>query len=181
MRTFYGIYCISSLDAGLRGKTANVVYNDHLQYNNWVSHYSDIIVGTKRLKSPASWLFTEPFIETQIKEKNQSYASLAFVRGMDRWPASSPHKWPVTQKMFPFDDVIKNSDVSMVIRRLYCYHIKLHWDYKAWKMKNGRHSVLHDGTKNKTTYGLANSDHLVERKRYVERWRKSTVKWLDNL
>ena len=69
MRTFYGIYCISNLDAGLRGKTANVVYNDHLQYNNWVSHYSDIIVGTKRLKSPASWLFTEPFIETQIKEK----------------------------------------------------------------------------------------------------------------
>ena len=22
------------------------------------------------------------------------------------WPVNSPHKWPVTQKMFPFDDVI---------------------------------------------------------------------------
>ena len=33
-------------------------------------------------------------------------ASLAFVRGIHRSPANSPHKWPVTRKMFPFDDVI---------------------------------------------------------------------------
>ena len=33
-------------------------------------------------------------------------ASLAFVRGIHRRPVNSPHKWPVTQKMFPFDDVI---------------------------------------------------------------------------
>ena len=38
--------------------------------------------------------------------KYQSSASLAFVRGIHRWPVNSPHKWPVTRKMFPFDDVI---------------------------------------------------------------------------
>ena len=38
--------------------------------------------------------------------KNQSSASLAFVRGNHRWPLNSPHKGPVTRKMFPFDDVI---------------------------------------------------------------------------
>ena len=32
--------------------------------------------------------------------------SLAFVRGIKRWPVNSQHKGPVTQKMFPFDDVI---------------------------------------------------------------------------
>ena len=32
--------------------------------------------------------------------------SLAFVREIPRWPVNSPHKWPVTWKMFPFDDVI---------------------------------------------------------------------------
>ena len=32
--------------------------------------------------------------------------SLAFVWGIHRWPANSPHKGPVTRKMFPFDDVI---------------------------------------------------------------------------
>ena len=58
-----------------------------------------------RLKSPASRLFTEAFIQAQIK-KHQSSASLAFVRGIHRGPVNSPHKWPVTGKMFPFDDVI---------------------------------------------------------------------------
>ena len=33
-------------------------------------------------------------------------ASLAFVRGIHRWPVNSPHKGPVTRKMFPFNDVI---------------------------------------------------------------------------
>ena len=37
---------------------------------------------------------------------HQSSASLAFVRGIHRRPVNSPHKCPVTQKMFPFDDVI---------------------------------------------------------------------------
>ena len=36
------------------------------------------------------------------QRKHQSSASLAFVRGT----VNSPHKWPVTRKMFPFDDVI---------------------------------------------------------------------------
>ena len=45
-----------------------------------------------------------PFIQAQIKE-NISAASLAFVRGIQGWPVNSPHKWPVTRKMFPFDDV----------------------------------------------------------------------------
>ena len=37
---------------------------------------------------------------------HQSSASLAFVRGIHRRPVNSPHKWPVTRKMLPFDDVI---------------------------------------------------------------------------
>ena len=40
------------------------------------------------------------------QRKYQSSASLAFVRGIHRGPVNSPHKWPVTLKMFPFDDVI---------------------------------------------------------------------------
>ena len=38
--------------------------------------------------------------------KHHSSASLAFVRGIHRRPVNSPHKWPVTRKMFSFDDVI---------------------------------------------------------------------------
>ena len=36
----------------------------------------------------------------------QSSASLTYVWEIHQWPVNSPHKWPVTQKMFPFDDVI---------------------------------------------------------------------------
>ena len=40
------------------------------------------------------------------QRKHQSSASLAFVRGILRWPVNSPHKGPVTRNMFPVDDVI---------------------------------------------------------------------------
>ena len=40
------------------------------------------------------------------QRKHQSPASLAFVRGIHRGLVNSPHKWLVTRKMFPFDDVI---------------------------------------------------------------------------
>ena len=40
------------------------------------------------------------------QRKHQSSVSLAFVRGIHRGPVNSPHKWPVTRKMFPFDEVI---------------------------------------------------------------------------
>ena len=46
------------------------------------------------------------------QRKHQSYASLAFVRGIHRWPVNSPHKRPVTGKIFLFDDVIMSISIS---------------------------------------------------------------------
>ena len=40
------------------------------------------------------------------QRKHQSSASLAFMWGIHLGPLNSPHKWPVTRKMFPFEDVI---------------------------------------------------------------------------
>ena len=40
------------------------------------------------------------------QSNHQSSTSLAFVWGIHRGPVNSPHKWPVTRKMFSFDDVI---------------------------------------------------------------------------
>ena len=40
------------------------------------------------------------------QRKHQSFASLAFVWRIHRWLVNSLNKWPVMQKMFPFDDVI---------------------------------------------------------------------------
>ena len=38
--------------------------------------------------------------------KHESSASLTFVKGIHRWLVNYPHKEPVTQKMFLFDDAI---------------------------------------------------------------------------
>ena len=66
-------------------------------------HYNDVIMGAipSQITSP-----TIVYSTVADQRKHQSSASLAFVRGIHRWPVNSPHKWPVTRKMFPFDDVI---------------------------------------------------------------------------
>ena len=54
------------------------------------------------------------------QRKHQSSTSLAFVRGIHRWPMNSPHKGPVTRKMFPFDDVVMSiGNPTVEIRRSY--------------------------------------------------------------
>ena len=49
------------------------------------------------------------------QRKHQSSASLAFVRRIHRGPVNSQHKWPVTRKMFPFDDVIMDIMKAMEV------------------------------------------------------------------
>ena len=51
-------------------------------------------------------LFFQPFIQRQVKENIKAPRNMAFVRGLPRGPVNSPHIWPVTRKMFLFDDVI---------------------------------------------------------------------------
>ena len=52
------------------------------------------------------------------QRKHQSSASLAFVRGSHRGPVNSPHKWPLTRKMFPFDNVIMTEPFMAIIQCL---------------------------------------------------------------
>ena len=56
------------------------------------------------------------------QRKHQSSASLAFVRGIHRWPMNSPQKGPVTWKMFPFDNVIMNQHIM---------NIKISWTHAS--------------------------------------------------
>ena len=46
------------------------------------------------------------------QRKHQSSASLAFVRGIHRWPVNSPHKGSVTRKLVLFDNVMMNKFVT---------------------------------------------------------------------
>ena len=69
-------------------------------------HYDDVIMDWI-----ASQITSLPFVCSIVysgvnQRKHQSSASLAFVREIHRGPMNFPHKWLVTRKMFPFDDVI---------------------------------------------------------------------------
>ena len=71
----------------------------------------------------ASWITSFTIVYSTVysgayQGKHQSSASLAFVRRIHQWPANSPHKWPVTRKMFPFDDVIRV--VSIMLDSVVC-------------------------------------------------------------
>ena len=81
----------------------------HLQYIlfslQWhYNGYDDIVSQSTSLTIVYSIVYSDA-----DQRKHQSSASLAFVRGIHQGPVNSPHKWPVTQKMFPFDDVIMTS------------------------------------------------------------------------
>ena len=84
--------------------------------------------------------------------KHQSSASLAFVRGIHRWPVNSSHKGPVTRKMFPFDDVIMDTyidtcllfgnkrlldPVVRTVRRRNCAHGWCHIAVRLMTTSNG--------------------------------------------
>ena len=69
-------------------------------------HYNDVIMGAIVSQITSLTIIYSIVYSDADQRKHQSFASLAFVRGIHRGPVNSPHKWPVTRKMFPFDDVI---------------------------------------------------------------------------
>ena len=80
----------------------------HNHAQNIPEHYNDVIMGAMTSQITSLTIVYSTVNSGADQRKNQSYASLAFVQGIHRWPVNSPHKGPVTRKMFPFDDVIRN-------------------------------------------------------------------------
>ena len=70
------------------------------------SHYIDVIMTTMASQITSLTIVYSTVHSCADQRKHQSSASLAFVRGIHRWTVNSPHKGPVTRKMFPLDDVI---------------------------------------------------------------------------
>ena len=69
-------------------------------------HYDDVIMSTIVSQITSLRIVYSTIYSGADQSKQQSSASLAFVWGIHRGPGNSPHKLPVTRKMFPFDDVI---------------------------------------------------------------------------
>ena len=113
-------YCpMDSFDAELSAKKWYAYSNTQScwsmhQPEDLTLHYDDVIMTML-----ASQITSLPVVCSIVysdvnQRKHQSSASLAFVREIHRGPVNFPHKWPVTRKMFPFDDVI------MIYLRINC-------------------------------------------------------------
>ena len=81
-------------------------------------HYNDFIMSMIASQVISLTIVYSIVYSDADQRKHQSSTSLAFVQGIHLGPVNSPHKWPVTRKMFPFDDVI-------MIAQIICTHIKL--------------------------------------------------------
>ena len=71
-----------------------------------IMHYKHVIMSAMASQITSPMIVYSTVYSGTDERKHQSSASLAFVRGIHRWPVNSPHKGPVTRKKFPFDDVI---------------------------------------------------------------------------
>ena len=83
-------------------------------YRTCVWHYGEVILSAMASQITSLTIVYSTIYSGADLRKHQSSASLAFVRGIHRWPVNSPPKGPVTRKMFPFDDVI------MSCKYIYC-------------------------------------------------------------
>ena len=68
-------------------------------------HHNDVIMNAMASQITSLRIIYSTVCSGADQRKHQNSASLAFVRGIYRCPVNSPHKWPVTLKIFPFDDV----------------------------------------------------------------------------
>ena len=87
---------------------ASMFLNSIAWFRKDVFHYNDVIMGVAATQITSLSIAFSTVHSGADQRKHQSSASLAFVRG----PVNSPHRWPVTRKMFPFDDVIMLVEVS---------------------------------------------------------------------
>ena len=72
----------------------------------FTDHYDDVIMSAMASQINSLMIVYSSCYSGGDRRMHQSSASLAFVRGIRRWPGNSSHKGSVTRKIFPFDDVI---------------------------------------------------------------------------
>ena len=90
-------------------------YNFHVKKLNWKclmqNNNCDVIIGVVASQITSLTIVYSTVYSNADQRKHQSSASLAFVRRIHLGLVNSLHKWPVTRKMFPFDDVIMMSAI----------------------------------------------------------------------
>ena len=80
-----------------------------------ILHYNDVIMSAMAHQMSSLTIVYSTVYSGADQRKHQSSGSLAFVKEIQRWPVNSPHKGPVTWKLFSIDDVIMVYQVMVAI------------------------------------------------------------------
>ena len=72
-------------------------------------HYNNVIMGAIASQITRLTIVYSAVYSVADQRKHHSSASLAFELGIHQGSVNSLHKWPVSRKMFPSDDVIMRS------------------------------------------------------------------------
>ena len=81
-----------------------------------IAHYSDVITSAMASQITSLAIVYSTVYSGTDQRKHQSSALLARCEGNS--PVNSPHKGPVTRKMFPFDEVIINCKFEAFVLQL---------------------------------------------------------------
>ena len=92
----------------------------------WCHHYYDVIMDAIASQITSLTIVYSTVYSDADQSKHQSSASLAFVREIHRGPVNFPHKWPVTRKMFPFDDVIMQCPYAFPVCSQFAQYERVH-------------------------------------------------------
>ena len=82
------------------------------------------------LRSRRPFYFDYKWLNSSLPEKNARH----FADDIHRWPVNTPHKGPVTRKMFPFEDVIMSLEhlawvtIVLIYYHFFCGEIHMHTD-----------------------------------------------------
>ena len=83
----------------------------HCHEKNQISHhYDDVTMSGMASQITSLTIVYSAVYPGTDQRKHQSPAPMAFVWGIHRGPVNSPHKWPVTRKLFPFEDDIMGTN-----------------------------------------------------------------------
>ena len=93
------------------------------QLGMFANHYNDVIMSAIASQIISLTIHYSTVCSGTDQRKQQNSASLAFVRWIHWCLVNSPHKWPVTWKMFPLDDVIYNNNIE----EYPCMHTQVLW------------------------------------------------------
>ena len=73
---------------------------------SWENHYSNVLMSAMASQITNVLIVCSAVCSGADQRKHQSSALLAFVGGIHQLPVDSPHKGPVSRKMFPFADAM---------------------------------------------------------------------------